>query len=94
MFGAIASFFHQKRRVVGLSMGINLSKEKILGLRLPTSYISQNPTEVGSFVHLVQPLIDVIQRNKTISDLEFLDNLDFEELGLGIGGKKIWKIWE
>lgn len=73
MFGAIANFFHQKRRVVGLSLGISLSKGKKLGLWLPTGYISQNPTEVGSFVHLVQPLIDVIQRNKTISDLEFPD---------------------
>ena len=74
MFVVIASFFHQKRHVIGLSLGISLSKAKNLGLRLPTSYISQNPTKVGSFVHLVQPLIDVIQMNKTISDLVFLDS--------------------
>lgn len=59
MFGAIASAFHQKWRVVGLSFG---------------NQPFQNPTEVFSFVHLVQPLIDVIQRNKTILNLEVLDS--------------------
>ena len=34
MFGAIASFFHQKQRVVGLSLGISLSKGKKIGVKV------------------------------------------------------------